>query len=51
MTAAEVVQKMRYGAIPSGYVAAVYAARRRRLYQQERRWPARPFWRMRHDEE
>ncbi len=56
MSAAGVVHKMRDGAIPSGYaaeldrVAAVYAARRRRLYQQERRWPERSFWQMRHDE-
>ena len=56
MTAAEAVQTMRAGAPPSGYaaeldkVAAIYTARRRGLYKQERRWSERSFWRLLHEE-
>jgi len=56
MTAAEVVRTMRDGTMPSCYaaeinkIAAVYTARRHALYRQERRWPTRLFWQVRHTE-
>ena len=56
MTAAEAVRTMRDGAVPSNYaseldkVAAIYNARRREHYRQERRWSERSFWRTRHEE-
>jgi flavin-dependent dehydrogenase len=50
MSAAKIIQSKRDDARTCGYteelarVAALYAARRRMLYRQERRWRERQFW-------